>query len=77
MNWGGPEQLGVGGIGPQTVEERACLHLPAAQVGPRDLELIAVGELLGEEPPAAAPEGQGDPAAALAQIEHPLRVAAG
>ena len=43
------EQLGVGRVGADAVEEDADFGLPPFQVGAEDRRLVGVGELLGPE----------------------------
>src|SRR3984893_17661202 len=69
------QQLLVGGVGRNVLEEHADLPLPALEVRAQHRVLVLVGEFGGGEPlgPAAHPEltTPGD-----AQVTHPLRLAA-
>ena len=70
------QQLGLGSVRADPVEEHADLELPALEVGPQHARLVRVGELGGGERLGAAAHPQ-LAAAGGTHVAHPLRLAAG
>ena len=64
----------VGAVGVDAVEELADLELPATEVGAEHVDLVGVGELVGDVVGAVPAEQQVEPAVVGAHVAHPLAV---